>query len=56
VVSVADFGVALEDLVQLVMTMREMTAAEALRNFSAVLDEAERGEAIVVTRGGGGLR
>jgi prevent-host-death family protein len=41
-----------EDLVQLVMTMREMTAVEALRNFSAVLDEAERGEAIVVTRGG----
>lgn len=34
------------------MTMREMTAAEVLRNFSAVLDDAERGEAIVVTRGG----
>lgn len=29
-----------------------MTASEASRNFSAVLDEAERGETIVVTRGG----
>jgi len=32
--------------------MREMTASEASRNFSAVLDEAEHGEAIVVTRAG----
>jgi prevent-host-death family protein len=30
--------------------MKEMTASEASRNFSAVLDEAERGETIVVTR------
>ena len=29
-----------------------MAAAEASRNFSAVLDEAERGETIVVTRNG----
>jgi prevent-host-death family protein len=29
-----------------------MSATEASRNFSAVLDEAERGESIVVTRGG----
>lgn len=29
-----------------------MTASEASRNFSALLDEAERGEAIVVTRSG----
>ncbi|MCI2417048.1 type II toxin-antitoxin system prevent-host-death family antitoxin [Saccharopolyspora sp. K220] len=32
--------------------MREITATEAGRNFSALLDEAERGETIVVTRGG----
>lgn len=32
--------------------MRELTASEASRNFSAVLDCAERGEKIVVTRGG----
>jgi prevent-host-death family protein len=32
--------------------MREMTASEASRNFSAVLDEAEHGETIVVTRNG----
>lgn len=32
--------------------MREMTASEASRNFSAVLDEAEHGETIVVTRAG----
>jgi prevent-host-death family protein len=32
--------------------MREMLATEASRNFSAVLDEAERGETIVVSRGG----
>lgn len=32
--------------------MREMTASEASRNFSAVLDAAERGETIVVTRAG----
>jgi prevent-host-death family protein len=29
-----------------------MSASEASRRFSAVLDEAERGETIVVTRGG----
>jgi prevent-host-death family protein len=32
--------------------MREMTASEASRNFSAVLDAAEHGETIVVTRAG----
>lgn len=32
--------------------MRVLTASEASRNFSAVLDEAERGETIVVTRSG----
>ncbi|TWP37625.1 type II toxin-antitoxin system Phd/YefM family antitoxin [Leekyejoonella antrihumi] len=32
--------------------MREMTASEASRSFSAVLDSAERGETIVVTRAG----
>jgi prevent-host-death family protein len=32
--------------------MREMTASEASRSFSAVLDAAEQGETIVVTRGG----
>lgn len=32
--------------------MREMTASEAYRSFSAVLDSAERGETIVVTRAG----
>ena len=29
-----------------------MTATEASRSFAALLDEAERGETIVVTRGG----
>lgn len=32
--------------------MREMSASEASRNFSAVLDSAEHGETIVVTRAG----
>lgn len=32
--------------------MREMTASEASRNFSAMLDSAEHGETIVVTRAG----
>lgn len=32
--------------------MKAMTATEASRNFATVLDEAERGETIVVTRGG----
>jgi prevent-host-death family protein len=32
--------------------MREMSASEASRSFSAVLDSAEHGETIVVTRGG----
>lgn len=32
--------------------MREMTASEASRNFSAVLDSVENGETIVVTRAG----
>jgi prevent-host-death family protein len=29
-----------------------MTASEASRNFSAVLDKAEAGETIIITRGG----
>jgi prevent-host-death family protein len=32
--------------------MRLMSATEASRNFAAVLDAAERGETIVITRGG----
>lgn len=32
--------------------MREMTASEASRGFSAVLDLVEHGETVVVTRGG----
>lgn len=32
--------------------MREITASEASRNFSAVLDSVEDGETLVVTRGG----
>lgn len=32
--------------------MREITASEASRSFSAVLDQAESGETIIVTRGG----
>lgn len=32
--------------------MRELSASEASRNFSSVLDSAERGETIVVTRSG----
>lgn len=32
--------------------MREMTTSEVSRNLSAVLDEAERGETIAVTRSG----
>jgi prevent-host-death family protein len=32
--------------------MRTVTATEAARNFAAVLDEAEHGETIIVTRGG----
>lgn len=32
--------------------MREVTASEASRNFSAVLDSVEHGETIVVTRAG----
>lgn len=32
--------------------MRTMTATEVARNFASVLDRAERGETIVVTRGG----
>ncbi|GGQ23798.1 type II toxin-antitoxin system Phd/YefM family antitoxin [Streptosporangium pseudovulgare] len=32
--------------------MKVMTATEASRSFAAVLDEVERGETIVVTRGG----
>ncbi|KAA2256721.1 type II toxin-antitoxin system Phd/YefM family antitoxin [Solihabitans fulvus] len=32
--------------------MRIITASDASRRFSAVLDEAEHGETIVVTRGG----
>jgi prevent-host-death family protein len=32
--------------------MKEMTASEASRNFSALLDEAEHGETFLVTRNG----
>ena len=32
--------------------MRVMTATEASRSFAALLDEVERGQTIVVTRGG----
>lgn len=32
--------------------MREVSATEASRNFSAMLDSAEHGETILVTRGG----
>ena len=32
--------------------MRTMTATEASRSFAALLDDAERGHTIVVTRGG----
>ncbi|NJQ05105.1 type II toxin-antitoxin system Phd/YefM family antitoxin [Streptomyces lonarensis] len=32
--------------------MRLMTASEASRNFASVLDRAEHGETIVITRGG----
>ncbi|MPY77040.1 MAG: type II toxin-antitoxin system prevent-host-death family antitoxin [Actinophytocola sp.] len=32
--------------------MKEMTAAEAARNFSAVLSAAEKGETVLVTRSG----
>lgn len=32
--------------------MTVMTASEVSRNFASVLDRAERGETIVVTRGG----
>lgn len=32
--------------------MRTMTATEASRSFAALLDDVERGETIVVTRGG----
>ncbi|MDQ2846784.1 MAG: type II toxin-antitoxin system Phd/YefM family antitoxin [Actinomycetota bacterium] len=32
--------------------MRTVTATEASRSFAAILDDAERGYAVVVTRGG----
>lgn len=32
--------------------MREISASDASRNFSAVLDDTEHGETTVVTRGG----
>jgi prevent-host-death family protein len=32
--------------------MRTMTATEASRAFAALLDEVERGETIIITRGG----
>lgn len=32
--------------------MKEMSAAEAARNFSAVLNAAEKGETVLVTRSG----
>ena len=34
------------------MFMRTVTATEASRSFAALLDEVERGETVVVTRGG----
>lgn len=34
------------------MLMRTVTATEASRSFAALLDEIERGETVVVTRGG----
>ncbi len=34
------------------MSMRTVTATEASRSFAALLDEVERGETVVVTRGG----
>jgi prevent-host-death family protein len=32
--------------------VKEITATEAARNFSAVLDGAEQGETVAITRGG----
>ncbi|GEL26029.1 hypothetical protein PSU4_49830 [Pseudonocardia sulfidoxydans NBRC 16205] len=32
--------------------MKELSATEAARSFSAVLDGAEQGETVVITRGG----
>lgn len=32
--------------------MREVTASEASRNFSALLDAVEQGESVIVTRSG----
>ncbi len=32
--------------------MRTVTATEASRSFAALLDEVERGETVVITRGG----
>lgn len=32
--------------------MKEMTASEVARSFSAVLDGAESGQSVVITRGG----
>lgn len=32
--------------------MRTVTATEASRSFAAILDDAERGQVVVVTRGG----
>jgi prevent-host-death family protein len=32
--------------------MRTVTATEASRSFAALLDEAERGQTVVITRGG----
>ena len=34
------------------ISMRTVTATEASRSFAALLDEAERGHTVVVTRGG----
>jgi len=34
------------------IVIRTVTATEASRSFAAILDEAERGNAVVVTRGG----
>ncbi|HEY0259047.1 MAG TPA: type II toxin-antitoxin system prevent-host-death family antitoxin [Lacisediminihabitans sp.] len=32
--------------------MRTLTATEASRSFASILDDAERGETVVITRGG----
>jgi prevent-host-death family protein len=43
---------ALAVRVGILVLMKEMSATEVVRHFSAVLDSAENGEAVVITRGG----